>query len=120
MPRASIFTDADNAAIVRMRAAGVSWKVVAAALGHGSEGVRDHAHRRGPARPVPPHVLGRHLARAGDKAVTDLSEILDTVRHGQSNQADRYALAEILWRYAEGNVLSVTERIALVAIRERA
>ena len=46
MPRASIFTDADNAAIVRMRAAGCSWKVVAAALGHGPEGVRDHAHRR--------------------------------------------------------------------------
>ena len=52
--------------------------------------------------------------------MTDLSEILDTIRHGQSNAADRYALAEILWRYAEGNELSATERIALVAIRERA
>ncbi len=51
--------------------------------------------------------------------VTDLSEILDTVRIGQSNAADRYALAEIMWRYAEGNVLSVAERLALVAMRER-
>ena len=51
--------------------------------------------------------------------MTDLSEILDTVRIGQSNAADRYALAEIMWRYAEGNVLSVAERTALLAMRER-
>ena len=51
--------------------------------------------------------------------VTDLSEILDTVRRGQANAADRYALAEIMWRYAEGNVLSVAERTALIAMRER-
>ena len=51
--------------------------------------------------------------------MTDLSEILDTVRRGQANAADRYALAEIMWRYAEGNVLSVAERSALVAMRER-
>ncbi len=50
--------------------------------------------------------------------MTDLSEILDTVRRVQPE--DRAHLAEIMWRHCAGHVLTPAERIALIAMRERA
>ncbi len=49
--------------------------------------------------------------------MTDLSEILDTVRLVQPD--DRAELAEIMWRHCSGHVLTPDERSALVAMRER-
>ncbi len=49
--------------------------------------------------------------------MTDLSEILDTVRRVQPD--DRAALAEIMWHYAEGKLLTPRELTDMRAMREK-